>query len=144
MFTSSWVALTDLSNCGTNRDVYALLAPHTIPPFHQLAQTHIPMKDLPLSSSRVFSTVSTRGKGPTQQLDLLRRSPAFPQQQGRPAASARRGFWWGDRHTPTDPSHCTIATGLGSAALAAVLKIHRCSRSMERCGTSHLPCWRDK
>lgn len=108
MFTSSWVALTDLNNCCTHRDVYALLAPHTITPFHQLAQTHIPMKDLPLSSSRFFSTVSAREDGPTLQLDLLRRSPAFPQQQGRPAASARRGFWWRwpSPCRPFPPHHC--------------------------------------
>lgn len=113
----------------------SLLRFDTITSFHQLAQTHIPMKDLPLSLSRVFSTVSSREEGPTLQLDLLRRSPAFPQWQGRPAACAQRGFWRGDRHTPTDPSHRTIATGLGSAALAAMLKKHRCSRSMEGSGT---------
>lgn len=129
------MSLTDLSNCCTHRDVYGPLSPHMIPPFHQLARTYIPMKDLPLSSSRDFSTVSTRREGPTLQLDLLRRSSDFPQRQGRPAASARRGFWWGDHHTPTDPSHCTIATGLGSAALAAMLKIHGCSRSKEGSGT---------
>lgn len=63
-----------------------------------------------------FSTVSTREEGPTLQLDLLRRSPALlPAAAGPARGPARWGFWRGDRHPRSDPSHRPLPQG--SAAL---------------------------
>jgi len=110
--------------------VYASSAPHAIPHFHQLAQTHYPHVSFASESRQSCCTVSKRGAGPALQLDLLRRSPAVPQRQAQPAAPVPRGCWWGDPHSHSDrpfPRH--QATGLDSAELAAMFKIHRGTRS---------------
>lgn len=94
MFTSSWVALTIWAiavHIEMSMPSWLLIRLSLFTSWHR----HIsPWKICLWGSSRVFSTVSAREEGPTLQLDLLRRSPAFPQRQGRPAAPARRGSWW--------------------------------------------------